>query len=288
MIHTTINLPMHSIENNGFQPTLTTYIIDNSVEIDSERKRPLVLICPGGAYGFTSDREAEPIALKMNALGFHACVLRYSVAPMDFPAALIDLCEAVYCVRSYAAEWNVDSDRIIVAGFSAGGHLAASLGVYWNAPFIRKYSPHCTSELIKPNALLLSYPVITAGEFAHKGSIVNCLGDSKHIVGDFVPEADKDPTLQLSLEKLVNTHVPPTFLWHTYADEAVSVENSLLFASALRKNNVPFELHIFSQGPHALGLATEETACSSNPNLLQADCAKWPELFAAWVKNTFC
>lgn len=286
MIHTTIKLPISSMENNGFQPTLSTYIIDNSPEIDSERKRPLVLICPGGGYAFTSDREAEPVALKMNSFGFHSCVLRYSTAPMDFPASLLDLCEAMYYVRSHAKKWNVDSDRIVVAGFSAGGHLAASLGVYWNAPFIQKYSPHCTSDCIKPNALLLSYPVITAEEFAHKGSIVNCLGGSKNIVGTFVPDAYNDPNSQLSLEKLVNEHVPPTFLWHTHADEAVPVENSLLFASALRKNKIPFELHIFSQGVHGLGLATEETARPNSPDLVQADCAKWPELFASWAKIT--
>ena len=112
-----------------FTPTLTTYILDNYDEFSALRKRPAVIICPGGGYARLSNRETEAIAIKMNTLGFHALVLRYSVAPMDFPAALLDAAEAMYYTRSHCKEWNIDENKIILCGFSAGGHLAASVGV---------------------------------------------------------------------------------------------------------------------------------------------------------------
>lgn len=266
------------VKNGNFLPSLATYIIDNSEKIDINRKRPLVLICPGGGYTWKSPREAEPVALKMLSLGFHVAILDYSVAPMDFPAAFLDLCEAVNCVRSNADLWNVDSKKIIVLGFSAGGHLAASLGVWWNSGLCQKYLP-LSSEQIKPDALCLCYPVITSNEFCHKGSIESVLGTQV-----------KDEKMRsfVSLENQVTSDVPPVFMWHTDKDESVPLENSLEFVCALRKNHVPLEYHVFARGVHGLSLATEETASVSQSGKierLQKECAVWPELFAAWVKT---
>ncbi|MCR5290959.1 MAG: alpha/beta hydrolase [Treponema sp.] len=276
-----ITLPPRYVEkgvkNGNFIPSLTTYIIDNSEKIDIHRKRPLILICPGGGYTWKSPREAEPVALKMLALGFHAAVLDYSVAPMDFPAAFLDLCEAVHCVRSHADAWNIDPEKIIVLGFSAGGHLAASLGVWWNTGLCQKYIP-LTPQQIKPDALCLCYPVITSGEFCHAGSIKSLLGDlaDDDTMRDFV-----------SLEKHVTSDVPPVFMWHTDSDTSVPLENSLYFACALRKHHVPLEYHVFTPGEHGLSLATEETSSiiDGKPGRLQKECALWPELFATWVKR---
>ena len=139
---------------------ISAYIPDNSEEINISKKRATIVICPGGGYGFTSDREAEPIALKFMAQGFNAIVLRYSVAPARYPNALLELAETVNYVRKKESHWNVDKEKVIVCGFSAGGHLAGSLGVLWNNEFIEK-ELGVNKENIKPNGMILCYPVIT-------------------------------------------------------------------------------------------------------------------------------
>lgn len=261
------------IHTEHSEAKLYTYIMNNSPEIDSSRKRPTIIICPGGGYEFTSDREAEPIAIRMNAMGINACVLRYSVRPAVFPTALLELSMAVALIRKNAEQWNVDVNKVIVAGFSAGGHLAASLGVFWNRSFLSE-NLGMSNEVIKPNGILLSYPVISSGTYAHKGSFLALLGENY------------DTHLQdVSLEKQVSTDTPPTFLWHTYTDNAVPVENSFLFASALLNNKVPLEMHIYPKGVHGLSLGTEETKGKDNELTLQPEVANWIEMAGLWVKG---
>ncbi|MEH7480970.1 alpha/beta hydrolase [Neobacillus drentensis] len=261
------------IRTEHSEAKLYTYIMNNSPEIDSSRKRPTIIICPGGGYEFTSDREAEPIAIRMNAMGFNACVLRYSVRPATFPTALLELSMAVALIRKNAEQWNVDVNKVIVAGFSAGGHLAASLGVFWHRSFLSE-SLGISNEEIKPNGILLSYPVISSGTYAHKGSFIALLGENY------------DTLLHdVSLEKQVSTDTPPTFLWHTYTDNAVPVENSFLFASALLNNKVPLEMHIYPKGVHGLSLGTEETKGKDNELTLQPEVSNWIEMAGLWVKG---
>ncbi|WP_313539611.1 alpha/beta hydrolase, partial [Enterococcus sp.] len=159
------------------QATLTTYIIENSAEIEVNRLRPAVIICPGGGYEMLSDREAEPIAIKMMSFGFQAFVLHYSIKPAVYPIALTELATAVRLVRQQHEAWHVDPDKIIVAGFSAGGHLAANLGVSWQEPFLSELLDGQKEEW-KPNGLLLSYPVLSSGKFAHEGSFQSLLADA--------------------------------------------------------------------------------------------------------------
>lgn len=220
-----------------------------------------------GLVNLSSDREAEPIAIRMNAMGFNACVLRYSIRPATFPTALLELSMAVALIRKNAEQWNVDVNKVIVAGFSAGGHLATSLGVFWNRRFLSE-SLGIANDVIKPNGLLLSYPVITSGTYAHKGSFISLLGEN-----------------YVSLEKQVSTDTPPTFLWHTYADNAVPVENSFLFAGAILKNKVPFEMHIYPKGAHGLSLGTEETKGKDHEWNLQPEVANWIEMAGLWIKG---
>ncbi len=248
---------------------LYTYFHENTPEIDLNRKRPLVLVCPGGGYEFTSDREAEPIALQMVSKGFHACVLRYNVAPQRFPTALWELAASVAWLREHAEEYHIDADNISVCGFSAGGHLVTSLATFWNREFLHQVSG-LTAEAIRPNRLISCYPVITSGEFAHRGSFDAALG-----------ERSNDPEMLelLSLEKQVTADMPPAFIWHTFSDDLVPVENSLLLASAMRAANVPFELHIFPDGAHGLSLATSETG------IVQQECAAWIDLAADWIRR---
>lgn len=249
------------------------YILDNSKEIDINRKRPAILIVPGGGYGMTSDREAEPVAIRMLAAGFNAFVLRYSVAPTRYPAALLELSSAIALIRQNAELWHINSDQIILAGFSAGGHLAANLATAWDSKLLQDYGYR--SEDIKPNGLFLGYPVITSGKYAHVDSFKNLLGEQYQ---------DTKLRESLSLEHQVSSTTPPTFIWHTYTDDCVPVENTLLFVQALRKADVPVEMHIFPKGGHGLSLGTEETAINNGYGI-QLEISVWPDLFAVWVKN---
>lgn len=223
---------------------LQAYIVDNYEEIDLDRRHPAVIILPGGAYRFTSERESEAIAFQFLAQGISAFILKYHVAPTTFPYALCEALKSIEYVRSKAKEFNIDSNNISVCGFSAGGHLAASTGVHWNKENILDLI-HTTKDKVKPNKLILSYPVITSGEYRHKGSFENLLGQD--ILDEELLEFNR-------LEKQVGTHTPPTFLWHTYEDNAVPVQNSLFFASALIENKIPTELHIYPKGDHGLSL----------------------------------
>src|SRR5699024_2025278 len=141
------------------------------------RKRPAVIICPGGGYEFTSDREAEPIALKMMNMGFHAFVLHYNVKPHVYPQALLELATAVQIVRGNHQVWGIDPSKIIGAGFSAGGHSAASLGVFWQGSLLVEKMKG-EKESWQPNGLLLAYPVISSGEFIHEGSFKTLLAEN--------------------------------------------------------------------------------------------------------------
>ncbi|WP_053362849.1 alpha/beta hydrolase [Bacillus sp. FJAT-27251] len=268
MIHEVID-----ITTDNSQAKLYTYFLSNSPQMDSERKRPAVIICPGGGYEFTSDREAEPIAIKLNAMGIHACVLRYSTAPAVFPTSLMELASAVALVRENAEKWNVDNKKIIAAGFSAGGHLAASLGVFWNEGFLSE-KLGVPADVIKPNGLLLSYPVITSGEHAHRGSFDALVG-----------KEDLQLLEKVSLEKQVSKDTPPTFLWHTFTDEPVPVENSFLFANALLKQKISLEMHIYPRGAHGLALGTEETRGKNNDRSVQPEVASWIEMAGRWVNG---
>lgn len=280
MICEKINLRKEEI--NGFMPTLTTYVIYDSVyrnnaiwddpefkdETEKQRKRPAVIICPGGGYAFCSPREAEPIAIQMNAAGINAFVLDYCVAPIRYPEALKDVSEAIKLVRANADKWGVDPDKIAVCGFSAGGHLAGSIGTLWNSdPAVK-----CDGKANKPNAMILSYPVLIYGEKAHKGSFENLLGEG-------LTDAEYD---KMSLEKHIDGDTPSAFLWHTFEDDCVPVENSLVFANELKKHDVPFELHIYPKGGHGLSLATTETGDCDDLHV-----NSWVKLACEWLKIVF-
>jgi acetyl esterase/lipase len=248
-----------------------TYIIQHSEEI-AIHKRPLVIICPGGGYCFTSEREAEMFALTWNAHGYQAIVLWYSVRPAVYPAALLELAKVVKLARERAREWDVDPNQILIQGSSAGGHLAASYGMFWKRKFIAD-AVHAESEMLRPNGMILNYPVITPGEFAHKESFENLLGDRY--------EERKE---EMSLENQVSDDTPPTFLWHTNEDGLVPAENSLLLALAMRKAGRPVELHMYMKGNHGLGLANELTA-DRDGGAIETSCQGWFELAFRWTRE---
>ena len=248
---------------------LVTYIQEYS-EAMAINDRPLILLCPGGGYTRTSDREAEPMALKFLAMGYHAAVLRYSCAPAEYPTSLKELAYSIKLLREHAAEWHIDPHKIVVEGCSAGGHLAASLGVFWDEDFLAESQGLSTSEheVLRPDGLLLCYPVITSGEFAHRGSFENLLGSRQEELGE-----------KLSLEKQVTNKVPKT-------SSRRAVENSLLFVSALRRAGVPTEFHMYEKGAHGLALADKLTE-TNDGRAVQEECTSWVELAHTWLESLF-
>ena len=264
------------IEAPGYEEkaTLTTYFLSYSEEMPASEIRPLVLICPGGGYSWTSAREGEPLAARFMAMGFHAAVLWYSVSPSRYPVALLQLANAVRYLREHAGRYHIDPEGIIVQGCSAGGHLAASLGVFWNRPFLAE-ACQTDSLTLRPDALLLCYPVITSGPFAHQDSFRQLLGDR---YDDLVSE--------MSLENQVSADTPKTFLWHTATDGTVPVENSLMFFSALHGCGVSAEMHIYQEGRHGLSLCIPDTAGISGTEI-QKECENWIDLAKNWLYQNF-
>lgn len=249
------------------------YLLDWSEE-GAGKARPAMVICPGGGYRFVCPREGEPVAMQYLSMGYHAFVLHYAVAPERFPTALWQLALVVARIRENSGQWLVDLEKIVVSGFSAGGHLACSLGAFWNREFVYGALGRKPEE-IRPNAMLLSYPVITSGPFCHKGSFEKLLGE----------EADnKEKRDFVSLERQVGPHTPRTFVWHTATDDSVPVQNSLLLAEALVNSGVNVELHIFPTGCHGLSLATEDTS-NGMEKMVVPRCQSWIALAGEWLKD---
>ena len=223
-----------------------------------------IIVCPGGGYHHRAEHEGAPVAEWLNSLGISAFVLHYRVAPYRHPVPHKDASRAIRFVRYRASDWNLDPEKIGILGFSAGGHLAASTGIYFDEGDCNAVDP-VERMSSRPGLMVLGYPVITMnGEFAHQGSRERLLGE--------MPESNL--IARLSLEENVSVNTPPTFLWHTANDASVPVENSLMMAAALSRYQVPFELHIFPEGKHGLGLA---------PSIPEV--AVWKDLCATWLKK---
>ncbi len=226
----------------GFQPNLHTYFFDDA------ETRPCVLVVPGGGYNYCSEAEGELVAHAFNAKGYHAAVLTYTtdvlfMEPLhDQP--LKDISRAVRLLRSQSAAYSIDPDELIICGFSAGAHLSGSLGEFYDLIEDPIYQDISSA----PDRLVLCYPVITSGVYAHRHSF-------DALFGTDAPQEKRDT---MSLEKHVRDDMCPVFLWQTAQDESVPVENSILMALALRAKKIPVELHIFQNGPHGLSVATKD------------------------------
>lgn len=259
------------LQVNGSHPDAhaSLYLLDPQPFID---KRPVVIVCPGGAYEFCSPREGEPIALEFLHQGYHAAVMEYSTAPARFPTALTEVALLVKTLREKAGEWPIDPDHIFVCGFSAGGHLAASYGTLWHEEWLAD-SLNCTPEALRPQGMILCYPVITGGEGSHEGSFHNLLG-----------ERYEEMRGQLSLETRITKYTAPAFIWHTQEDETVPVVNALKMVSALTKANIPVEFHLFPKGPHGMSLCDGRTLMSDGRGN-EPQAAQWMPLCLTWLKT---
>jgi acetyl esterase/lipase len=256
---------------------MTAYITENTKELHSV-PLPAVVIFPGGGYEFTSDREAEPVAIEFVNRGYQCFVLRYSVAPHTYPQALLEGSGAVAYVRRHAAEYNVDPHSIAVMGFSAGGHLAGCVGTKYNDSVVRG-ALHTAEGESRPDAMVLCYAVLTMHNWTHGGTRRALLGEN----------ADPKLVEQLSIEEVVNSDTPPAFLWHTVNDTAVPVQNSLDMASALNRAGVPFELHTYVDGPHGLSLCNQRANSNDGQTkqCYNSRIAGWTGLCDGWLREIF-
>jgi len=241
-------------------PTLTPYLPE-----PDKATGAAIVICPGGGYGGLAAHEGKDYARFMNEHGIAGFVLKYRLGSGGYrhPVMLQDAARAVRTVRARAGVWKLDPKRIGIMGSSAGGHLASTLVTHFDAGKPDAADP-IERASSRPDAGILCYPVITMGKFTHQGSKRNLLGD------DPAPELVRE----LSNELQVTKDTPPCFIWHTYEDAGVPVENSLQFADALRQAGVPFDLHIYQRGPHGLGLGPRDW----NPEKRHPwtrDCAFW-------------
>lgn len=228
------------------------------------RVRPALVICPGGAYQWRSPREKDPAALEFLSMGWQVFILEYSCgeAASEY-RPLRELARTVQTLREHAAAWRIDPSKIAVMGFSAGGHLAASLGALWDDPELG------LPASARPDALVLCYPVISTREYAHEESVRWVTGGSEAL------------RRKLHLPDWVSERFPPSFLWHGGEDESVPPENSLMLAGALRRSRVPFEYHLFETGVHGISTCTQEV---ETPDQV---CRAWIGLCKTWLNRRF-
>lgn len=232
---------------------------------------PAIILCPGGGYGSIACRESASVAEPYFAAGYNVFTLRYSVMEdaKDF-RPLCQLAATMAHIRKNAAELITIPNKIAVMGFSAGGHLAASLGTLFNnARFLQVWG---RNDHIRPDAMILGYPVITADDvYSQIDSIERVSGAKKG-----TPEYR-----WFDLTDHVDCQTPPAFLWHTAADQLVYVENTLLFSMALSKAKVPYECHILPEGPHGMGVCTNEIRSYHPYN------ARWVQWSIQWLNKQF-
>jgi acetyl esterase/lipase len=238
-------------------PTITAYLPKPELATGAA-----VVILPGGGYGGLAGHEGEPYALWLNEQGIAGFVVKYRLGPGGYkhPTMLQDAARAIRTVRAKAAEWKIDPKRVGIMGSSAGGHLASTAVTHFDAGKPDASDP-VERESSRPDLGILCYPVITMGEYTHQGSKENLLGKNPS------PELVR----LLSNELQVTKDTPPCFVWHTFEDTVVPVENSIQFGSAFRKAGVPFELHVYERGPHGIGLGGPE----GHRHPWTYDCAHW-------------
>ena len=249
---------------------MNTFIHDDSTGVIAG-KRPAMVVLAGGGYLFlANDREGEPVAVNYFAAGFNCFLVHYSVNEKSaFPRPVQDVSKAIVHIRRNAEQYNVDPDRIYVIGFSAGGHLAASIGTFWAEDWAKADADMMPGEN-KPTAVLTCYPVITGDpKYYHQHSFMRILGND--IYREDTPAEDLN---KYSIEKHITENTVPTFIWHTFEDTCVPVENSLLYAMALKEKGINFEMHIYPKWDHGLSIATKETAWGE-PHLINPHVASW-------------
>lgn len=253
---------------------LTLYIPDVWEEINTEARFPCVVVCPGGGYWWTSQREAEPVAMRLAGNGIAAAVIDYTCGGAHYPVQLMQILASVAYMRKDSKELHINPDKIAVMGFSAGGHAACSAGMFWHEKEWAEAIGVGTED-VKPNGMILCYPVITSGKFAHADSFKCLLGE----------DASPEMMEKMSLEKQVSEHTPKAFIWHTAEDGLVPMENSLLLAAAMHERWIPVEMHIYPIGHHGMSLCDETVNKPEDVTAAAKYCSEWVSGCIRWIKE---
>lgn len=251
---------------------LTAYLHETSPQAPYRicQQRPALIICPGGGYEHIAFREQDPPAMTFLHMGFQVFSLEYDLKELSGnKRPLEQLARSIQLVRKNSRHWNIDPERVLVMGFSAGGHLAASLGVHWNDPELLARCGEGDPKALRPDGMILCYPVITMGRYTHNST------------RDFISADCAEPLDYWSLETQVTPDTPPAFLWHTVDDAVVPVQNSILLANALINAGVSCECHLFPNGPHGMSTCTEEVGTSN------AKVREWVPLCRSWLNVKF-
>lgn len=259
-------IPMSETDKNVF---LEAYIANSILG----KKRKAILVFPGGSYAeICSDREGEPIALAFMPYGFNAFVLHYSIGGEDrvYPLQLREVALAMKHIKDHADEYGIDPNELFIVGFSAGGHLAASSGVFWKRPEVTK-GLDIPYGYNKPKGVMPIYPVINPE--GHRFSFSMLLG---------TPDSTKEELDYVSVDQHVDRDSSPAFIMHTFADRDVDVRNTLSLAKGYADAGVPFEMHIYPNGYHGVALANKITDMG-NPAYDDPIIAEWVRLAAAWT-----
>ncbi|MDO4337393.1 MAG: alpha/beta hydrolase [Eubacteriales bacterium] len=286
--------------------TLTTYILQDSPELLAGKPRPAVVICPGGGYFNCSDREAEPVAIKFASMGYHTFVLRYSTycegtgafpdimkgieanENSRYPNAMREIGKTFLLIRENADKWLVDTERIAVCGFSAGAHNAAMYATNWHEDVISEYF-HEDKEKFRPAAAILGY---TLSDYIYMRDAIkeyNPMDRAFFEASNTAYLGTAEPCGEMldmvSPARHVTKNTPPVFLWATSQDTLVPVQHTIRMSYALAEKKIPFEMHIFEEGPHGLALSTQATA--GEKSQIYPDAAKWADLAGCWLEKRF-
>jgi len=245
-----------------------------------EKPLPAIIVLPGGAYGFISDTEGEPVAKYFYEQGFHTFVLHYSVGEYsEFPAPLLDVSKAICEVRRCADGWGVQPNAVALMGFSAGSGISAMLATQWKNPEIARQAGADTPEDIRPNAVVFGY---------------GAANNSKTIIGNpdiYIPpilgKIARDKTPELDVVNYVNADTAPMFIWHCRYDNYVPAINPIIMAKAMQENSLPYELHIFQQGQHGMGIGKSSDSEIVLQNLDYINADLWVPMCVNWLRSMF-
>jgi endo-1,4-beta-xylanase len=281
----------------GASARLECYVPDPSIGFHVSRPRPAVIICPGGAYLIHATKEAEPVALEFLSRGFVAFVLRYSVATdrehpergfdegVRYPVQALELMEAIHVLRQRSEEMHL-TDDIFLMGFSAGGHVCATVGTRWNDErLISELGFVPEGEELRARGMVLGYPMLASNTEDFSGEEFQSLGQAttdgvnKVLYGTTQPDAEQLESC--NLVHAVSSDTVPAFLWHSVDDPVVDSRNSTEFVLRMQEQGIPCEYHLFSHGGHGLGLANRYYA--RNARECDSDIAIWPELAESWM-----
>lgn len=302
-----VNLIQNKIYlNKQKSAVLSTYILNGEISYGIKRKRPAIIICPGGGYLTTATKEGEAVAVEFMAQGYHCFVLEYStyfknrmtnlaeVPPINseahYPRQVIELMESMHLIHENAEEWNIETDNVFVLGFSAGGHIAISLGNRWNDNKLMDQLPFIPQgDELKPKGVILGYPMLH-GDIAEyiisKAAEGNLIKYQTKYIYDCLYGTDRPAQEQLDKVDMIfsiNSDTPPVFIWTTSSDEIINSQSATQFVQRMQEKQIECEYHLFEEGKHGLSLATDLYTNSADG--INVDVNVWVILAKNWLKR---